>query len=153
KAAMQGIELPQEDEEQLTIEKVEEHLVNYTSLEERWGNKVLESCKVEFNMKELSEEGFRDLIIGAREYFHIYEDNSRMGFNVEVANGKFVWVLKSQDKKYTSDAQNSGKGAYAAGLLRVMEISEIIQRFNLTKEEIDHLREYTKDFPDIGNRP
>lgn len=134
KLAAQGIELEEEQINELTSEKVEEYLTNYTSIAERWGNNVLEALKIEFNMKEKSEDAFRDLLIANREFYHVYEDNSKLGFNCEVLNPKNVWFLSTPDKKYVSDA-------YAAGCIHVMELSEIIDRFNLSKEEIDHLRD------------
>jgi hypothetical protein len=133
---------PQQAEEQeiqqLTLEKLKQYMTDYTSIGERWGNHIIESCKAEFNMKEKSEECFRDLTICAQEYFHIYEDISKLGFNVEAANPKNVWKLSTPDRKYTKDA-------YAAGTVEVMEISEIIEKVtDLTKEEIDHLRGFSK---------
>lgn len=132
--AMQGIELEEDQIEQLTAEKVEEYVTSYTSIAERWGNNILEALKVEFRMKEHSEDAFRDLLITAREFHHIYENNSKLGFGYEVLNPKNVWYLSTPDKKYMSDA-------YAAGCIHVMELSEIIDRFDLSKEEIDHLRD------------
>jgi len=85
-------------------------------------------------MKERSEDSFRDLLITANEFHHIYEDNSKLGFAHEVLNPRNVWVLTTPDKKYTKDA-------YAVGTIHIMELSEIIDRFALSKEEIDHLRD------------
>jgi hypothetical protein len=129
-----GEEVDAELVEQLTAEKVEEYMTGYTSLAERWGNNMLEALKVQFNIKEKSEDSFRDLLITAREFHHIYEDNSKTGFGYEVLNPKNVWHLTTPDKKYTKDS-------FAAGCIHVMELSEIIDRFDLSKEEIDHLRD------------
>lgn len=134
KLAAQGIELEEEQVNELTAEKIEEYLTNYTSICERWGNNILEALKVGFNVKEKSEDSFRDLLITAREFHHVYEDNSKLGFAYEVLNPKNVWYLTTPDKKYTKDA-------FAAGCIHVMELSEIIDRFDLSKEEIDHLRD------------
>lgn len=54
--------------------------------------------KAEFNLKEKGEDAFRDLLISAREFYHIYEDNSKLGFNIEVANPKNTWFLSTPDK-------------------------------------------------------
>lgn len=125
--------------EALTMERLEQYLMDYTSMAERWGNHVIEASKVMFNMKEKGEEGMRDLLISGREHFHIYEDNSKLGFAVDECNPKNVWKLSTKDKKYTQES-------YAAGLVEVMEISEIIEKApELTKKEIDHLRKMAQD--------
>jgi hypothetical protein len=144
------------DEEQLnkmTMEEVQDELDNYTSVAEKWANHVLTALKAEFNTKEKSEDAFRDLGITAREFYHIYEDNSKTGFNVEVANPKNTWFLTTPDRKYISDPTGRAQGAYAAGLVQVMELSEIIESFPwLTKEEIDHLRSSLQDYGLINVR-
>lgn len=147
----QGIDiatLPPEQLDQLTQEKVEEDLGSYTSLAERWGNHVLEALKIEFQLKEKSEEAFRDLLICSSQYYHIYETTSNsIGFNVETLNGKKVWELSISDKKYSRDW-------YAGGILDVMELSEIIERFpEVTKAEIDHLRRATDQGSLLSSRP
>lgn len=141
KAAMQGVQLEDEQLEELTLENVKDQLDTYTSIAEKWGNRLLTSCKAEFNIKEKSEETFRDLVICTREYWLIDEDNSKTGFNIKELNPKNVWAITTADKKYISDPSGRAKGAYAAGTVEVMEISEIIEEFpEITKDEIDHLR-------------
>jgi hypothetical protein len=121
--------------EQLTAEKVKQSMMDYTSAAEVWASNMLQALKREFNMKEHFEQGFRDLLISNREFFHNYEDRSRLGFKAEKVNPKNVWWLTTPDKKYIRDA-------YAAGLIEIMELSEIIDKYTLTEEEIDHLRNY-----------
>jgi hypothetical protein len=141
KAALNGEEIDEDSLEQLTMEQVKEELDNYTSIAEKWANKMLTCQKADFNIKEKGEDTFRDIMISAREFFHIYEDNSKVGYNIEVANPKNTWFLKSPDKKYISDPSGRAQGAYAAGVVQVMEISELIEAVpEITKEEIDHLR-------------
>lgn len=153
KAAMSGEELAMEDIEKITMEQVQEELDSYTSVAEKWANHILTCNKAEFHLKEQSEDAFRDLLISAREFYHIYEDNSKIGFNVEVANPKNTWFLTTPDKKYISDPSGRGRGAYAAGTVEVMEISEIIEAFpDLTKNEIDHLRSSLQDYGLINVR-
>lgn len=131
--ALQGQQLPDDQLEQLTTDKVKEYLTDYTSLAERWANHVLTAMKPELQLKDKSEEAFRDLLIATREFFHIYEDNSKRGFSVDVANPKNVFHSPHNDKKYSRDW-------YFGGTIEVMEISEIIEKVpGLTKEEIDWL--------------
>lgn len=129
--------------EQMTYEQFVEEALNYTSAAESWGHHVLEALKVGMNLKELSEEAFRDLLICSREYFHIYEDNSSMGFSTEVLNPKEVWFLSTPNKKYTRDA-------YAAGFITLMELSEVLDKYKLSKVEVDHLRKGLRGFYQYG---
>jgi hypothetical protein len=153
KAAMQGEEIEPEQLQQMTMEQVKDQLDSYTSVAEKWANHVLTCQKAEFNIKEKSEDAFRDLLISAREFYHIYEDNSKLGFNVEVANPKNTWFLSTPDRKYISDPTGRAQGAYAAGTVQVMELSEIIESIpDLTKEEIDHLRSSLQDYGLINVR-
>jgi hypothetical protein len=153
KAAMQGEEIEPEQLEQMTMEQVKDQLDSYTSIAEKWANHVLTCQKAEFNIKEKSEDAFRDMLISAREFYHIYEDNSKLGFNIEVANPKNTWFLSTPDRKYISDPTGRAQGAYAAGTVQVMELSEIIESIpDLTKEEIDHLRSSLQDYGLINVR-
>lgn len=147
RAQMEGVELSDEELQEMSFEQVKDQLDTYTSVAEKWGNRVLTANKADFNMKEKSEETFRDLSISAREYYLIDEDNSKLGFNIEELNPKNVWYLTTPDKKYISDPSGRSKGAYAAGTVQVMEFSEIIEAFpELEKKEIDHLRTSLEDY-------
>ena len=154
-ALLKGQELDENDPQvqQQTLESVKDQIDSYTSVAEKWANHILTSQKAEFVMKEKSEDAFRDLLISSREFFHIYEDNSKLGFNIEVANPKNVWFLTTPDRKYISDPTGRAQGAYAAGIVQVMELSEIIETFpDITKEEIDHLRSSLQDYGLINVR-
>ena len=154
-ALLKGQELDENDPQvqQQTLESVKDQIDSYTSVAEKWANHVLTSQKAEFVMKEKSEDAFRDLLISSREFFHIYEDNSKLGFNIEVANPKNVWFLTTPDRKYISDPTGRAQGAYAAGIVQVMELSEIIETFpDITKDEIDHLRSSLQDYGLINVR-
>jgi len=153
KASIEGNEIPDEELEQMTMEQVQDQLDSYTSIAEKWANHTLTCAKAEFNLKEQSEDAFRDLCIANREYFHLYEDNSKVGYNVEVANPKNTWFLSTPDRKYISDPTGRARGAYAAGTVHVMELSEIIESIpEITKDEIDHLRSSLQDYGLINVR-
>lgn len=146
-------EATEEELQKLTLEEIEDDLMDYTSQAEKWANHTLTALKAEFNFKELSEEAFRDLLIAARQYYHIYEDNSSTGFNLEILNPKQTWFLTTPDMKYTSDITGRNRGAYASGTVKVMELSEIIETIpELTKKEIDHLRSGLEDYGLINAR-
>jgi hypothetical protein len=153
KAAFAGVDVSEEELQEKTLEQVKDELDSYTSVAEKWANHVLTAEKAEFVLKEKSEDAFRDLLISSREFFHIYEDNSKTGFNVEVANPKNTWFLTTPDRKWISDPTGRAQGAYAAGIVQVMELSEIIEAIpDLTKEEIDHLRSSLQDYGLINVR-
>lgn len=153
KAAFDGVEVSEEELQEKTLQQVKDELDSYTSVAEKWANHVLTAEKAEFVLKEKSEDAFRDLLISAREFYHVYEDNSKTGFNVEVANPKNTWFLTTPDRKYISDPTGRNQGAYAAGTVQVMELSEIIESIpDLTKEEIDHLRSSLQDYGLINVR-
>jgi len=153
KLALEGQEVDDEELQQMTLDDVKDELDSYTSVAEKWGNHMLTCAKADFNIKEMSEEAFRDMCISAREFYHIYEDNSKVGYNIEVFNPKNTWFLTTPDRKYTSDPSGRTRGAYAAGGVHVMEISEIIETFpDLTKDEIDHLRSSLQDYGLINVR-
>jgi hypothetical protein len=153
KAAIAGEEMDEEELDALTMDDVKDQLDSYTSVAEKWANHVLTCQKAEFNLKEKSEDAFRDMLISGREFYHIYEDNSKLGFNIEVANPKNTWFLTTPDRKWISDPTGRAQGAYAAGTVQVMELSEIIESIpDLTKEEIDHLRSSLQDYGLINVR-
>ena len=144
KLAIKGVDVSQlqeEDLEQMTMEEVKDMLTEFTTLAERWGNHTITAMKANFNMKDKAEDAFRDMLICAREFFHIYEDNSKLGFNVRVENPKNVWWKATPDIKYTSGSSNDENVAYCAGTIYVKEISELINEVpELTIEEIEHLK-------------
>jgi len=153
KAMMQGIEIEEDELEQMTMDQVKDELDSYTSIAEKWGNHTLTCQKAEFNLKEKSEDAFRDMLVSARQFYHIYEDNSKLGYNIEVANPKNTWFLTTPDRKWISDPTGRAIGAYAAGTVQVMELSEIIESVpDMTKEEIDHLRSSLQDYGLINVR-
>lgn len=153
KLEMVGEEIDEEQVETLTFEQVKDDLDSYTSQAEKWANHILTCTKADFNIKEKSEDAMRDMCISAREYYHIYEDNSKVGYNIEVANPKNTWFLTTPDKKWISDPTGRAQGAYAAGTVEVMELSQIIESIpDLTKEEIDHLRSSLQDYGLINVR-
>jgi len=146
-------EMDEEQIEQMTFEEVKDDIDSYTSVAEKWANHILSCTKADFNLKDKAEVAFRDMLISAREYFHIYEDNSKTGYNIEVTNPKNTWFLTTPDRKWISDPTGRAQGAYAAGTVQVMELSEIIESIpDLTKEEIDHLRSSLQDYGLINVR-
>lgn len=153
KLALSGEEVDEDQVAEMTFEAVKDDLDSYTSVAEKWANHTLICQKADFNIKEKSEDALRDMLISSREYYHIFEDNSKVGYDINVENPKNVWFLTTPDRKYTSDPSGRAKGAYAAGTVTVMELSEIIESIpDITKEEIDHLRTSLNDYGLINVR-
>lgn len=144
KLSIQGAspnDVSDEDLQSMTFENAKDLLTDFTSLAEQWGNKMLTALKAEFNTKEKSEEAFRDLTTCSREFYEIYEDSSKTGFNIRTLNPKNVWWKGTPDTKYMSGVSGESGVPYCVGTLHVKEISEIIMEFpEITEEEIDHLK-------------
>jgi hypothetical protein len=115
-------------------QKIQNDILDYTSVAEEWGNKVLNALRYHFNFKAQSQESFLDFLITGQEYHHFYPDNSRMGFNYKVENPSNVWYLANRNAHYTSDC-------WAVGTIEVLSLTEIVDRYSLTAKEIDHLEE------------
>ena len=142
-AQLEGV--PEEQLEQAQAEMMQEmqqKILDYTSTAEEWGNKILNALKYQFKLKEKSTQGFLDFLIKGQEYHHFYPDNSRIGFNYKVENPSNVWYLANRNAMYTSDC-------WAVGTIEVLSVSEIVERYNLTGEEIKHLT--TKSLQNLRN--
>ena len=128
---LEGQQLSPEERAQRE-QKIQNEILDYTSVAEEWGNKVLNALRYHFNFKAQSQESFLDFLITGQEYHHFYPDNSRMGFNYKVENPSNVWYLANRNAHYTSDC-------WAVGTIEVLSLTEIVDRYTLTAKEIDHL--------------
>jgi hypothetical protein len=131
-AQMEGQEVDPEQEAQMQQE-IQDKILDYTSVAEEWGNKTLNALKYHFNFREKSQGSFLDFLVTGKEFHHFYPDNSRLGFNYKVENPSNVWYLANRNAQYTSDC-------WALGLIEVLSMTEIVERYNLTGEEVEHLK-------------
>lgn len=137
-----GMEAQQEQVEKITQEQMEQYRVSYTTIAEKWGAKTLDNLKVQFGLKQKSEDSFRDLLITSTEFIHIQPDGSKIGFSATVENPANIWLQMTSDKRSTKDA-------YTAGTIHVREISELIELYPfLTKKEINHLNDKARLYND-----
>jgi hypothetical protein len=120
-------QLPEEYYKELSAK-----MTNYTTAAETWGNKALTAFKHYFNFSEKNEDGFMDFLTAGEEYHHIYPDNSKIGFKYKVENPINVWYLGSANVRYTTEC-------WAVGTLELMSISNILDEYNLDKDEIEQL--------------
>ena len=131
-----------EEERASKMQKIQDNILDYTSAAEKWGNKTLNALKYHFNFKEKNSQSFLDFLITGREFHHFYPDNSRIGFNYKVENPSNVWYLANRNAIYSTDC-------WAIGTIEVLSMSEIVDRYNLTGEEIDHLN--TRSIQNLRN--
>jgi len=132
-ATLEGQPIPPEELAQKEQE-IQNNILDYTSTAEEWGNKTLNALKYHFNFKEKSSQSFLDFLITGKEFHHFYPDNSRVGFNYKIENPSNVWYLANRNAIYTDDC-------WALGTIEVLSMSEIVDRYNLSAEEIDHLND------------
>ena len=130
----QGMD-PQEADDYIAQE-MQSKVLNYTTIAEDWANKVLSALKHHFDFRHKSFMAFRDLLVTGREYHHFYPDNSRLGFTYRVENPANVWTLNYRNAITTKDC-------WAGGTLEVLTFAEIINRYKLTNEEMEHLKTYS----------
>lgn len=132
-ARLQGIPEDQLEQAQAQMmQEIQSKILDYTSTAEEWGNKVLNALKYQFRLKEKSTQSFLDFLITGQEFHHFYPDNSRVGFNYKVENPSNVWYLANRNAMYTTDC-------WALGTIEVLSVSEIVERYSLSGEEIKHL--------------
>jgi hypothetical protein len=131
-AQLEGQPIDPEQEAQMQKE-IQDKILDYTSVAEEWGNKTLNALKYHFNFREKSQGAFLDFLVTGKEFHHFYPDNSRLGFNYKVENPSNVWYLANRNAQYTSDC-------WALGLIEVLSMTEIVERYNLTGEEVEHLK-------------
>lgn len=136
RAAQQGVDVESEEflqeAQQMTEKELAEKIDNYSSEAEKWGNRVLENLKMEFNLKEVKEDLLADLLKAGRLYAEVYEDSSSLGFKTKVINPVDYFEMNMPNEKYS-------KNAYVAGYVEILEISQIIEKYKLNKEEVDAL--------------
>ena len=131
-AQLEGQPVDPEQEAQMQQE-IQNKILDYTSVAEEWGNKTLNALKYHFNFREKSQQAFLDFLVTGKEFHHFYPDNSRLGFTYKTENPSNVWYLANRNAQYTSDC-------WALGLIEVLSMSEIVERYNLTGEEVEHLK-------------
>lgn len=132
-ASLEGQEVSPEQRMEME-QQIQNQILDYTSTAEEWANKLLNALKYTFNFKDKSQQSFLDFLITGQEYHHFYPDNSRIGFNYKVENPSNVWYLANRNAQTTNDC-------WAIGTIEVLSMSEIIDRYTLTGEEVEHLNE------------
>jgi hypothetical protein len=128
--------MSEEEAQQFTQEELQSKILNYTTIAEQWGNKTMGALKYNFEFPHKSFLSFKDLLVTGREFHHFYPDNSKIGFNYKVENPANVWTLEYRNAITTKDC-------WAGGTIEVLTFAEILQRYKLTNEEIEHLKKHS----------
>jgi len=99
---------------------------DYRSLVEEWATHQLNVDTERFNMQELEERAFRDMLITDREFWHfrMMEDD----YDVELWNPVLTFYQKSPDARYISQSNYAGK-------VDLMTIADVIDKYGYLMDE------------------
>lgn len=121
--------------QEISQREVQDQVSTITTHGEKWGNRKLVDLKAQLNYVTLEEKSAYSLLITGKSVLHVYENNSSQGFSAEHIDEVLVSTSKIKGEQLYSKA-------YQNSIVRLMEISEIIDRFKLTREEIEHIKNY-----------
>lgn len=127
-------EVQKQAQEQLkTLPEIEEfYRKDYKSIVEQWAQHQYEADVERFNMEELEERAFRDMLVTDREFWHfkMYEDD----YDIELWNPVLTFYHKSPDRRYISDGNWVGK-------VDMMSVADVIDKFGwlMTEEQMNSL--------------
>ena len=115
---------------------------DYRSVVEEWASHCLAVDEERFNMNELEERAFRDMLISDREFWHfkMMEDD----YDVELWNPVLTFYHKSPDSRYISDSNFVGK-------CDMMSPADVIDKYGYLMTE-DQLMSLEKIYPAISAR-
>jgi len=105
---------------------------DYRSMFEEWASHQMKVDEERFNMQELEERGFKDMLITDREFWHfrMMEDD----YEVELWNPVLTFYHKSPDVRYISQGNWVGK-------IDMMSVSDVIDKFGwmMTQDQLEAL--------------
>lgn len=126
-------ELQKEMEVAAQLAQAETKFRSYRGIAEKWANHIIELDDQRFDMYQKESEGFRDMLVADREFWHINvkEDD----YDVELWNPKYVFYHKSPDTDYVADGNYVGR-------IRLMSIPDVIDSFGdkMTGEQLEELK-------------
>ena len=99
---------------------------DYRSLVEEWATHQTNVDEERFKMQELEEQGFRDMLIADREFWHfrMMEDD----YDIELWNPVLTFYQKSPDVRYISQSNYVGK-------LDLMTVADVIDKYGYLMNE------------------
>ena len=110
---------------------------DYRSLVEQWANHQHEADTERFKMKELEIRGFRDMLVGDREFWHFRMDED--DYEVELWNPVLTFYHKSPDIRYISQGNFVGK-------IELHTVSDILDRYGYLMND-EQLRSLESIYP------
>ena len=135
-----GVEMDSEEAQQAlapdTLKKLPEiesfFRKDYRSMIEEWASHQMQVDEERFQMQELEERAFRDMLITDREFWHfkMNEDD----YELELWNPLLTFYHKSPDVRYISQGNWVGK-------MDLMSASDIIDKFGwmMTQEQLESI--------------
>lgn len=99
---------------------------DYKSIVEEWATHQTNVDEERFKMQELEEQGFRDMLIADREFWHfrMMEDD----YDIELWNPVLTFYQKSPDVRYISQSNYVGK-------LDLMTVADVIDKYGYLMNE------------------
>jgi len=105
---------------------------DYRSIQEEWAQHQYEADMEKFSMDELEEEGFRDMLVTDREFWHfkMYEDD----YDIELWNPALTFYHKSPSVKYIADGNFVGK-------VDMMSVADVVDKYGwvMTQTQLESL--------------
>lgn len=105
---------------------------DYRSMSEEWAQHQYEADMEKFNIDELEERGFRDMLITDREFWHfkMYDDD----YDLELWNPVLTFYHKSPEVRYVSDGNFVGK-------IDMMSVADVIDKYGwvMTQAQLESL--------------
>ena len=105
---------------------------DYRSLIEEWATHQMIIDNERFRMEELEEQGFRDMLITDREFWHF--DLKEDDYEIELWNPLLTFYHKSPDVRYISQGNWVGK-------MDMMSVSDVIDKYGwmMNQEQLEAL--------------
>ena len=107
---------------------------DYRSLVEEWASHQLSVDEERFQMQELEERAFRDMLITDREFWHfrMLEDD----YELELWNPMLTFYHKSPDARYISQSNYAGK-------MDLMTVADVIDKYGylMNQKQLESLQE------------
>ena len=107
---------------------------DYRSMVEEWATHQTNVDIERFNMQELEERAFRDMLITDREFWHfkMNEDD----YDIELWNPVLTFYQKSPDTRYISQANYAGK-------IDLMTVADVIDKYGylMDQKQLESLEE------------
>lgn len=126
-------QLQQEMDTAKALAEAETKFKSYVGRAEQWANHILKRDYERFNMYELESDGFSDMLIADREFWHINITDA--DYRLELWEPWKVFYHKSPHVKYTADGNHVGR-------ILMMSIPDVIDTYGhkMTEDQLLDLK-------------